>query len=73
MNYTNYRGILLLRISSNIFSSKRLPRRSQNATEIAGEYQCEFRGNISNLDNLFRIGDILEKKGNIITRYVRNS
>jgi hypothetical protein len=43
---------------SNILLSRLIP----NAEEITGDYQCGFRSNRSNIDHIFCIRQILEKK-----------
>ena len=58
----NYRSISLLpttyKILSNILMSRLIPY----AKEIIGDHQCGFRHNGSNIDHIFCIRQILEKK-----------
>ena len=59
-DYNNYRGILptTYKILSNILLSRLVPY----AKEIIGDHQCGFWRNRSNIDNIFFIRQMLEKK-----------
>jgi len=58
----NYRGISLLPTSYKILSNILLSRLIQYAKEIIGDHQCGFRCNMSTIDHIFCIRQILEKK-----------
>ena len=59
---SNYRGISLLLTTYKIFSSILLSRLTPYAEEIIGDYQREFRRNMSTTDHIFCIHSILDKK-----------
>jgi sorting nexin-29 len=58
----NYRGISLLSTAYNILSNILLARLTPDFNAIIGDHQCEFRRNRSNIDQIFYIRQILEKK-----------
>jgi Reverse transcriptase (RNA-dependent DNA polymerase). len=62
MDCNNYRGISLLSNSYKILSNIRFSRMTPYENEIIGEYQRGFRRNISTVDHIFSIREILEKK-----------
>jgi hypothetical protein len=58
----NYRGISLLSTSYNILLNILLSRLVPYINEIIGDGQCGLRCNRSTTDQIFCIGQILEKK-----------
>ena len=61
MDCHSYRGVSLLSTSYKILSNINLSRMIPYVNVIIGEYQCEFRRNISTIDHIFSIRQILEK------------
>jgi hypothetical protein len=59
---SNYRGISLLSTSDKVLSNILLSRLIPYADEIIGDHQCGFQRNRSTTDQIFYIGQILEKK-----------
>jgi hypothetical protein len=59
---SNYRGISLLSTSYKILSNILLARLTPYADEIIEDHQCGFRCKRSTIDQIFYIGQILEKK-----------
>jgi len=58
----NYRGISLLPTTYKILSNILLSRLIPYSKEIIGDNQCGFRRNMSTIDHIFCIRQILEKK-----------
>jgi hypothetical protein len=58
----NYQGMSLLSAAYKILSHILLARLTPYVSEIIGDHQCEFCHNISILDQIFYIWQILEKK-----------
>jgi len=58
----NYRSISLLPTTYKILSNILLSRLIPYVKEIIGDHQCGFRRNMSTIDHIFCIRQILEKK-----------
>jgi hypothetical protein len=58
----NYRGISLLSTAYKILSNILLAKLTLYVNEIIGDHQCGFRRNISTMDQIFYIRQILGKK-----------
>jgi len=58
----NYRGISLLPTTYKILSNILLSRLIPYTKEIIGDHQCGFQRNMSTIDHIFCICQILEKK-----------
>jgi sorting nexin-29 len=61
MKCENYRGITLLNVTYKILSSIILERLKEYSKEILGEYQCSFRPQRGTMNQIFAVGQILEK------------
>ena len=61
-SYSNYCGISLLLTSYKILSNIIFGRLTPYVDEIIGDHQCGFTRNRSNIDQIFCIRQILEKK-----------
>jgi hypothetical protein len=59
---SNYRGISLLSTTYKILSNTLLSSLTPYAEEIIGDRHCGFRRNRSNIDHIFNIRQIFEKK-----------
>ena len=61
MECTNYRGVSLLNVAYKILSNILFMRISPFAESIIGNYQCLFRKNISTMNEIFTLRQIMEK------------
>jgi hypothetical protein len=61
-NCNNYRGISILSTAYKILSNILLVWLIPYVNEIIGDHQCGFRRNRTNMDQIFYIRQILEKK-----------
>ena len=61
MECTNYRGVNLLNIAYKILSSILFMKISPFAESIIGNYQCGFHKNISTINQIFTLRQIMEK------------
>lgn len=58
---TNYRGISLINTGYKVFSVMLLERLTACVEYQIGDYQCGFRKNRSTVDQIFTIGQLMEK------------
>jgi hypothetical protein len=61
-HFNNYRGISLLSTACKTLSNILLAGLTPYVNEVIGDHQCGFCRNISTLDQIFYIRQILEKK-----------